>query len=344
MLDALFNETVTLRRLSGARDGHGKPAYVEVRDGVNGEGAPVFIECYIERRRRTSRLLDRTDREIDATLLYNVSTAPAQLRDGVYRLADDDPLRFKIVEVDIEPVRWALPGSMTSRGQSAQHYDFQQYVTFLADTHMDEGADAVAIMDTDAFFITPVMPRDLFTMDGRIIAKPAVPRFGFERDFKRTTEHALAALPGFRYIGNFMSYFPVLVWKSTFRMVRTELVGLSNVSTFEEAFLGLAGTPAVNDKRTMYSQFDVMMHIAAGCEPGQYLFPPPVNPRTGKSMQYPHLAAHNFDSFAPKVYIDELIRTLCRIYPAEAGCAGAVCWQSRSQARGRACFRAPPGH
>jgi hypothetical protein len=77
MLDALFNEVISVRRLTGARDGHGKPTYAEVSDGT----APYFIDCYIERRRRTARDVRGTVRDVDATLIYNVSTAPFELHD-----------------------------------------------------------------------------------------------------------------------------------------------------------------------------------------------------------------------------------------------------------------------
>lgn len=78
MLDALFNEEVSLRRLTGKRDGHGKPELAVVTDGPDSD-VPAYIECYIERRRRSVRLMTATSMVIDATLIYNKDAQDAQI-------------------------------------------------------------------------------------------------------------------------------------------------------------------------------------------------------------------------------------------------------------------------
>lgn len=80
MLDALFNDAVTIRRLAGPRDGHGKATLMEVKDET-GE-TPAIVECYVDRRRRNVRTFRDSSKSVDATLLYNVSlSAPIRLRD-----------------------------------------------------------------------------------------------------------------------------------------------------------------------------------------------------------------------------------------------------------------------
>ncbi|RPH70121.1 hypothetical protein EHM76_06735 [bacterium] len=82
MLDALFNDSVSVRRLSGQRDGHGKPTYkVVVEKDTNGDDTdvPVFIDCFIDRRRRVSRSLNESVKSVDATLQYNVGEAATRL-------------------------------------------------------------------------------------------------------------------------------------------------------------------------------------------------------------------------------------------------------------------------
>jgi len=87
MLDVLFNDSVTVRRLSGQRDGHGKATLVVITEQVldpaneSATDAPLFVECYIDRRRRMTRTTRESQKSVDATLYYNKGEAPVTLLD-----------------------------------------------------------------------------------------------------------------------------------------------------------------------------------------------------------------------------------------------------------------------
>lgn len=80
MLDALFDEEITVRRLAGPRDGHGKPTLVTVCEPDS--DVPLFVDCFIDRHVRNVRTVNDGTKAVDATLQYNAGEAPVKLRDA----------------------------------------------------------------------------------------------------------------------------------------------------------------------------------------------------------------------------------------------------------------------
>lgn len=88
LLDALFNDRVTIRRLSGVRDGHGKPTLVTVCEKTTkGEptDVPIYVDCFVDRSRSMSRTVQQSTKLVDGTLYYNRSETP---KDAIIR--DED--------------------------------------------------------------------------------------------------------------------------------------------------------------------------------------------------------------------------------------------------------------
>lgn len=76
MLNVLFNDMFSLRRLSGQRDGHGAPSYktvVEVDTAGHDTDVPLYGECYVDRRRVVARSIGESMKTVDATLYYSPS-------------------------------------------------------------------------------------------------------------------------------------------------------------------------------------------------------------------------------------------------------------------------------
>ncbi len=87
MLDLIYNDQFSIRRLAGVRDSHGEPSFATVVEtDTNGDNTdvPVFIECYVDRRKRGSRAIRENTKSVDVTLYYTVSDVPA------HRLRDED--------------------------------------------------------------------------------------------------------------------------------------------------------------------------------------------------------------------------------------------------------------
>lgn len=81
MMDALFQDYVSVRRLAGTRDGHGKPTLKVMTE--EGSDAPIFVKCFIERRRVMARTSAGGTKSVDAQLVYNPGRA-------ALRIVEDD--------------------------------------------------------------------------------------------------------------------------------------------------------------------------------------------------------------------------------------------------------------
>lgn len=77
MLDILFNDEVTVRRLAGPRDGHGKAALITVCEADS--DVPLYLECFIDRTRKNVRTSAQMTKSVDAILIYNVGDSPTRL-------------------------------------------------------------------------------------------------------------------------------------------------------------------------------------------------------------------------------------------------------------------------
>lgn len=76
MLDATFNETVTVRR-EASRNIKNEIVYTELLDSI---GGPLNVRCRIERRKRQNRTVEGVERSVDATLLMRTDSIVTDLK------------------------------------------------------------------------------------------------------------------------------------------------------------------------------------------------------------------------------------------------------------------------
>ena len=126
-------------------------------------------------------------------------------------------------------------------------YSRQQYSNFYSDNYTQ--AEYVAIVDSDAFFATPVTPDDLF-----IRGKPRILGYnGCCTGWHWSLEEAIGGYP----MGEFMAVigFPIIIKRAHFADVRTHIRKRMKAGSFEEAFkLICIKYPS------RYSQFDLIVH------------------------------------------------------------------------------------
>ncbi|HEV3029637.1 MAG TPA: hypothetical protein VG457_18815 [Planctomycetota bacterium] len=101
MLDALFDEQVSVRRVQGM-DVKGQITFVELLDSG---GEPLLLDCKIQRRRRRIYNKQGTELEIDGTMMtrrYRSNAVLLQPEDLVVTFNKDigQNEAFKIVTVD----------------------------------------------------------------------------------------------------------------------------------------------------------------------------------------------------------------------------------------------------
>lgn len=102
MLDTLFNDKFSIRRLTGHRDGHGKPTYATVVE-QDSEGddtdVPVFVDCFLDRRRTLGRGLTESTKSVDATLQYNITDSEIRLKDTDLLVMDSTGETYRIENI-----------------------------------------------------------------------------------------------------------------------------------------------------------------------------------------------------------------------------------------------------
>ena len=102
MLDVEYNDQVSVRRLAGPRDGHGKPTLVTlVEKDTEGKDTdvPLYVECFITRRRSVQRSAQGATKTVDATLLYTVDDSPVVLRDEDLIIVESSGETFKVSSI-----------------------------------------------------------------------------------------------------------------------------------------------------------------------------------------------------------------------------------------------------
>ena len=110
-------------------------------------------------------------------------------------------------------------------------YNRQLWSSFFIDLYTDD--PIIAWMDSDAIFLTPVTNATIFNGSKiRILGSECSMKIKRVRGWAETTEIAL----GLPVVANFMSYFPVYIYRDTFTHCREYILKRFNTSNFEEAF------------------------------------------------------------------------------------------------------------
>jgi len=110
-------------------------------------------------------------------------------------------------------------------------YNRQLWSSFLIDLYTNDAV--VAWIDNDVAFLTPVTEATIFNGPRiRILGSQCSTQFGWVQNWARVTEIAL----GFPMVVDFMTYFPVYIFRDTFTHCREYILKRFNTSNFEEAF------------------------------------------------------------------------------------------------------------
>ena len=110
-------------------------------------------------------------------------------------------------------------------------YNRQLWSSFFMDLFTNDSI--IAWMDNDAAFITPVTKSMIFTGTKlRNLGSGCTQHRSWIRTWAETTELAL----GLPFVTDFMTYFPVYIYRDTFTRCREHILKRFNTSNFEEAF------------------------------------------------------------------------------------------------------------
>ena len=125
-----------------------------------------------------------------------------------------------------DPSVLSFPGSPKSPG-----YNRQLWSSFFIDLYTNDSI--IAWMDTDAAFGSPVTKSSIFNgTKVRVLGYDCTLRISWVKTWARTTELAL----GLPFVADFMTYFPVYIYRDTFTRCREHILKRFNTSNFEEAF------------------------------------------------------------------------------------------------------------
>ncbi len=110
-------------------------------------------------------------------------------------------------------------------------YNRQLWSSFLIDLYTND--DIIAWLDTDSPFLLPVTMPTIMT-DGkvRILGTDCTMGISWVKSWAQTTENAI----GFPQVADFMTYFPVYIYRDTFTRCREYILKRFDTSNFEEAF------------------------------------------------------------------------------------------------------------
>ena len=110
-------------------------------------------------------------------------------------------------------------------------YNRQLWSSFFIDLYTDERI--VAWMDSDVAFLAPVTKATIFNGSRiRILGSECTMNIRWVRKWARITEMAL----GLPMVADFMTYFPVYIYRDTFTHCREYILKRFNTTNFEEAF------------------------------------------------------------------------------------------------------------
>ena len=110
-------------------------------------------------------------------------------------------------------------------------YNRQLWSSFFIDQYTDDSI--IAWMDNDVAFLAPVTKATIFNGSRiRILGSECSMKSRLVQNWARVTEIAL----GLPMVANFMTYFPVFIYRDTFTHCREYILKRFNTSNFEEAF------------------------------------------------------------------------------------------------------------
>ena len=111
------------------------------------------------------------------------------------------------------------------------NYNRQLWSSFLFDLYTND--PIIAWMDSDVAFITPVTKSSIFSGTKlRVLGWDCTFHFPWVKQWAVSSERAL----GLPYVADYMSYFPVYIYRDTFLHCREYIMKHLNVSDFEQAF------------------------------------------------------------------------------------------------------------
>ena len=125
-----------------------------------------------------------------------------------------------------DPSVLSFPGSPKSPG-----YNRQLWSSFFTDLYTNDSV--IAWMDTDAAFGSPVTKSSIFSgKKVRVLGYDCTMHINWVKSWARTTELAL----GLPFVADFMTYFPVYIYRDTFTHCREYILKRFRTSNFEKAF------------------------------------------------------------------------------------------------------------
>ena len=148
----------------------------------------------------------------------------------------------------------AMPGSgiLSDKWRGSIGYCRQQYSNFYSDLYTDR--QYIGIIDTDAYFIRPPNPDDIFEHDTTTNTyRPILLGFNGNTLWCASAEYMI----GRPCAGEFMVNFPVTVKRAHFAPMRRHIMAHLNVPSFEVAWRRML-TDVGDDHSHEYSQFTIM--------------------------------------------------------------------------------------
>ena len=119
-----------------------------------------------------------------------------------------------------------FPGRLKSPG-----YIRQLWSSFFIDLYTNDSI--IAWLDTDSPFLFPVtMPTIISDGKVRVLGTDCTMNIGWVKSWSQTTEKAI----GFPQLVDFMTYFPVYIYRDTFTRCREHILKRFHTSNFETAF------------------------------------------------------------------------------------------------------------
>ena len=119
-----------------------------------------------------------------------------------------------------------FPGSPLPPG-----YNRQLWSSFFIDLYTNDSV--IAWMDADAGFGSPVTKSSIFNGTKlRVLGYDCTLHYGWVKTWARTTELAL----GLPFVADFMTYFPVYIYRDTFTRCREHILRRFKTRSFEKAF------------------------------------------------------------------------------------------------------------
>ena len=115
--------------------------------------------------------------------------------------------------------------------QNPRGYNRQLWSSFFIDLYTND--HIIAWMDTDVAFLAPVTKETIFNGSRiRILGSECSMKISWVQNWASVTEIAL----GLPMVADFMTYFPVYIYRNTFTHCREYILKRFNTSNFEEAF------------------------------------------------------------------------------------------------------------